>query len=349
MNKNKVLFLFSNKDELIKLVFEGKAPSNALYAADLIEKNSDYTVEFRGFGIGVKNIFHNLKLFFDIFLFKKYKIVFSTQYLSLLLLKKIFLRTKWVLYNINFCNLLSLNFNKRIKKHLLIQALNSANNIICLSEFQKKDLVSYGVREKNISVIEFGVDDNFYQADYSNKGEYILSVGKDNGRDFDYLIDLSEQLNERVVIVTSKRLSSRFRELPDNVKVFNEIGFEDLRKVYSKAKLVVVPTKSKNRLEKERSFYSDCSGQTVVLDAMAMGKPVIASDMKWIRDYNIENLIFTYNADNQEELLDKIKYVLQNQVISEQKVKLAREVIEEKYNTSRMAKGFIDIFDLILK
>lgn len=116
-------------------------------------------------------------------------------------------------------------------------------------------------------VNQFGVDTKFWQPDWQRKGSYILAVGNDVRRDYALLLQLARRVNERFIVVTRQNLE----ELPANVEQVQgdwhaqALSDAGLRKLYQEAMLVVTPLQDSVQP----------SGQSVCLQAMACGKPVV--------------------------------------------------------------------------
>ena len=130
---------------------------------------------------------------------------------------------------------------------------------------------AYGVQDDCLEVNCFGVDLKFWNSNgRKHRDEYVLSVGNDSRRDYLTLLEAAKRTDRRFLIVTKRDLPE---PLPPNVDVIrgawdsHELDDSALRELYRKASCVVVPLQP----------GVQPSGQSVSLQAMACGTPVVLS------------------------------------------------------------------------
>jgi glycosyltransferase involved in cell wall biosynthesis len=146
--------------------------------------------------------------------------------------------------------------------------------LLCLSTAIAHELSSRGVRHEQISVIGYGVDTQFFHPGAAGTGEQrnlIVAAGTAN-RDYATLASAVRHLPVEVRIAAD---SAWFREalnidtaaVADNIEIRSCGDYVSLRRLYSESRLVVVPLRQAKR----------ASGYAVILEAMAMGRPVITT------------------------------------------------------------------------
>jgi glycosyltransferase involved in cell wall biosynthesis len=165
------------------------------------------------------------------------------------------------------CGLLNSPYNW-IRKKLTVALLHRTTNLL-YGDGERAGLVAMAAAlEKTLYVNQFGVDESFWFPNEKTQGDYFLSIGNDGRRDYRTLIDAARQIPCEVKIITRQELPV---ERPSNVTWIRGdwqravISDEDLRKLYQEAIGVIVPLVE----------CSQPSGQSVTLQAMACGKPVI--------------------------------------------------------------------------
>jgi glycosyltransferase involved in cell wall biosynthesis len=137
----------------------------------------------------------------------------------------------------------------------------------------------FGARGDRVAVNQFGVDTSFWSPGETVEGGYILTVGNDARRDYELLAEAARRIPEPFVVVTSRKIDG---PLPPNFEIrkgdwhAETLSDEELRSLYRGARLVVIPLKDSPQP----------SGQSVCLQAMACGKPVVLTDTRglWSRE-----------------------------------------------------------------
>lgn len=277
-----------------------------------------------------------------------YDVVFGSSLLNTVLLKKLFrIKTKFVLLNISLSRLVISNKDKKIKFKIIKWLLKDIDAVVCLSSAQKQQLEELNIIDDNkIFFAHLGVDDIFYNPIYENRNNILLAVGRDNGRDYKTIIEVAKTLPQyKFEIICSKRNIEGQGALPRNVIVHYDISNRELRDKYQTYKALLLITHSD-----EYGDGADCSGQTVLLDAMASGIPIIASKKEYLKDYvgdggeEVE-LVNFYDIDG---LKGKIIDIQQDSQKSSKMAQNARNRVERGLSTKSMALELSAVFKQII-
>lgn len=130
------------------------------------------------------------------------------------------------------------------------------------------------------------------------------------------------------------RILIKSLHLDENVKILGFIPDEKLPKLYALSHPFVLP-----------SLYCESFGITL-LEAMASGKPVVASNIGGIPEVvkdGVTGLLF--KRGNPEDLADKIIMVLENRSLSESLVFNAKNLIKERYSWPVIASCMEDLYE----
>jgi glycosyltransferase involved in cell wall biosynthesis len=186
-----------------------------------------------------------------------------------------------------------------------------------------------------------------------NKEEtVVLFVGSlDSAHYFkgvDYLIKalpLVNDKNTKILIVGTGNLQPKFEKLATDLDVKERVIFagyvtdEDLPKHYNLANIFCLPSTDK----------SEAFG-IVLLEAMACGKPLIASNLKGVRsvvDQGINGVLV--QPKNSQDIASKINYFVEDKAIA--KIIGERGVlsVEEKYRWSKIVNKLIEVYKKLNK
>lgn len=186
----------------------------------------------------------------------------------------------------------------------------------------------FDINAKMVCVNQFGVDKNFWFPAGKRSGDYVLSVGNDGRRDFVTLVRAAAQVSIDFKILTARAIPE---VLPSNVELLRSswhnqtISDVDLRSLYQNAKCVVITL-----IES-----SQPSGQSVALQAMACGCPVIITTTSglWSKENLIdgENVIFVLPGETLG-VVEKIRLLLEDQELCSRLSINGRKLIENHAN-----------------
>jgi glycosyltransferase involved in cell wall biosynthesis len=161
-------------------------------------------------------------------------------------------------------------------RRLYASALGSCASVIAYSQHEADELRSwlagYGFTPP-VVFVAFGVDTEAFRPGSRTTTVDIVTVGTDPHRDFALLLHVAQRLPDvSFRIVTSREHLRRFSSVPENVSVETEIPFEEMRRRLMEARVVALPVRENS--------YSGAT--TVLLQAMALGKPVVVTRTKAI-------------------------------------------------------------------
>ena len=196
-------------------------------------------------------------------------------------------------------------FNKNRSNHVINFFFNIiisiflkiGNKFIFLGEGEYNNACSkYSSYIKKFKLLPFCVDSNFWKDDNINlqKKDRILFIGNDGNRDFDNVLKIANELKKyNFDFVTSHKFNTN--NIPNNVNLINAnwndylLSDNEIKEFYKKARLTILPIK--NTLQP--------SGQSVALQSMSMGVPVIITETMGFWDFtnfeNNKNILFVEN------------------------------------------------------
>ncbi len=335
----KVLYLYSGtrKNKILKIQ-SGKSPDTGLYGLNHLSQ-FDIQANF-------KELSHSLlsfkaRHFLSFFLTFGYDIIFGSSLLYLLIWQKILdTSKKFVLLNISLNRTLAKNKKNKFRFKFIKWLLGGLDKIVCLSNYQLQELSNYGISRNKLIFIPLGVDKDYFEPNFNQRQGYILSVGKDMGRDYNTVIQIAQKMpTQKFKIICKPQNIKHIEKIPKNVEIIYNMEVQALKKEYTQAKLLLLITHADGYID-----GADCSGQTVLLDAFASGLPVIATRKRYLADYGQENkeLLLSRVYDSQD-IINKIKQ-LDNPELSTKLSKNAYHKIVEEFNSYNFAQKLSNEF-----
>lgn len=191
------------------------------------------------------------------------------------------------------------------------RAVAGLDHMFFLGEADRKEAIRlFGIPPEKTSLFNFGVDTDFWSplddGSCERTDDCVLSVGSDPKRDYATLLAADISLPVRIVT----RLKVEVPADRANVEVipggYHNVATDGaLRDLYRKAAILVVPI---------RDVFQP-SGQSVTLQAMACGKPVILSRIKGLWDPEVfksgENCLLV-EPENPDALADAVALLQEN-------------------------------------
>ena len=181
-----------------------------------------------------------------------------------------------------------------------------------------------------------GVDIGFFKP-HKLKPQYdIVAVGRDPGRDYHTLFRALANLPVKTLIICDPKNIHQL-SVPANVTIEHQASYRKVRQAYHQARIIVLPTKTKA-----------ISGQTNFLEALACGKPVIATDTPTLhQSFNRASQAHClyYQPENSTDLTRKITYLLQKSQLQKSLSTAARK-IALRYSSKKFAEKLTALINL---
>lgn len=140
--------------------------------------------------------------------------------------------------------------------------------VVCVSEKEQNILKEvYGAGE-NVVFVPAGVDEDYYAPVDRSPDVDVLSIGADRNRDFPILMNVA-RMNPEISfrIITTPFHADQLGSVPENMELILSVPMSEIRDQISRARVIAVPSRPNS--------YSGAT--TIMLQAMSIGKPVIAT------------------------------------------------------------------------
>lgn len=252
------------------------------------------------------------------------------------------LKTRWLYVAMHSSTLMQRHRAHPVRLFLFKQFWLSYARILCLSYEQIEDFARLGVPRERLVFMPFGVDIQFFQPTaYSCEEDLVVSVGRDTGRDYATLFAAAGRTSHPFIVVASHKNIPRGMPVPANVSVFYDRSLVEVRDLYARARLVVIASK-----DSAVPDGSDCSGQTVILDALASGKAVIATHRSWINDYFVPGQDLVTVPPNDPGALARAIVSLWDDIEKRKRLSESGHAkVAERYTTKVFAEALLRIMD----
>ena len=370
MKKICYVFIRGRKEKYLANSYEAK---EFYYGLHHLEEASDTTVEIIEFS-NSDNFFSLILRFIDKVFSKFFSIpAYSHRVVSIKNLKTLLKSDKVVLVSesTGYSALLMLIFLKFTKiqvtlfvmglysKKLRFSSLKKIHNLLIkLLVFFIDDVLILGQGEyrkalnlhKNISKIHyfpFCVDTKFWSMPKSKnilKNSEILFIGNDGNRDFELVVNIAEKMKHFKFRFISENETITKVRLP-NVIVekgkwgSTEITDEDLKEYYLQSRMVILPLKDSTQP----------SGQSVSLQAMSLGVPVLISDTDgfWDRDKFIHNdNIYLVKPNGVTNWIESIEEMYNNRELMSNLSINGKNIIDKEFSLKNFHSQLVSILNI---
>jgi glycosyltransferase involved in cell wall biosynthesis len=226
-------------------------------------------------------------------------------------------------------------------KRLYIGAFRRVATLLAYAESEAEWLREWlGSEPPSVEFLPFGVDVEAFAPDSSRGVEVdVASVGADPRRDYHALTTIAQRHPEVTFQIVATTDHARvLSPLPSNAAMETDVSLERVRDRLGAARVVALPVK--------RNSYSGAT--TVLLQAMALGKPVVVSRTDAIaRGYGLVDgvncrLVEPGNSDEFERVL------LETLTGADASVALgirARQLVEQNFSWERFTSALWEILE----
>ncbi|WP_060856907.1 glycosyltransferase [Caballeronia sordidicola] len=219
-------------------------------------------------------------------------------------------------------------FYRKLLARADVLTTHATENAQMARDYLKRDVqqVFYGINPRDFPLLEPA-------AWQPNTPVRIGAIGNDRDRDWESLVKAFRQNPAHEVrIATRRRVSKELHA--GNVKIAPAIGLKAARELYDWADVIVVPLRHNTHV----------SGITVVLEAVALGKPVIVSDVGSLRDYFGSEHVFYVPPHDVQALQRTLDVIVANPALALQRAQAAsRHFAARDYTTRQFAMQHVRI------
>ena len=209
-------------------------------------------------------------------------------------------------------------------KRAIQRFIFSSIDIIFVSSTHEIDAYSNRLNkpEKHFKFLPFHT--NITEPGIMKRGNYLLSAGK-TGRDYKVLAEAVKDMDVEVIIVSDEH-NIKGIQFPSNVKVLVNVPYSKYLDLLYNCRLVVVPLKK----------VVKSTGQVVFLEAMATGKPVIATETVGTKDYlqsGVNGILVP--PEDPIALREAIKTLMKNPSLEKEITANALEAVKNNYTLEK--------------
>jgi glycosyltransferase involved in cell wall biosynthesis len=159
-------------------------------------------------------------------------------------------------------------------------AYQSVDRLYYFSRNQGSALTEYlGLSPDRLRCIPFGVDEETFSPTGEDDSDYVLVVGRDSGRDWPTLFSALDGINLPVKLCCRPRDIAGLR-VPAGIEVLGYVERKVYQQLLGRARVVAIASKP--------LLYP--SGQSVLLEAMAMARTVVVTETPALADYVVDGV-----------------------------------------------------------
>ena len=188
------------------------------------------------------------------------------------------------------------------------------------------------IPEDRIAVVPFGIDTREFDTVESTDGANVVAVGRDAGRDWPTFFRAVTATGWPVA-VACRSSSLTGLDLPDEVQVLGYLDRPHYTALIASAGVVVINTH-------ERAYPT---GQTVMLEAMHLGKACVVTATPAMADYAFDGLnCLTVPSGDADALRTAIARLRDDACLRTQIGTAAKRMVAERFTADRMWGAIAD-------
>lgn len=183
-----------------------------------------------------------------------------------------------------------------------------------------------GLGAGRLRLLAFGVDDESFAPTGEPDGDYVLVVGRDGGRDWPTLFRAVEGVGMAVKVCCRPRDIAGL-DVPAGVELLGYVDRDEYRRLLGRARVVAIAAKP--------VVYP--SGQSVLLEAMAMGRTVVVTSTPALEDYLSDGeTCLTVPVGDPSALHERIVEAAGDDELRGRVGRAARAAVERSYRAETM-------------
>jgi len=202
------------------------------------------------------------------------------------------------------------------------------------------ELISMRVPKEKIRILRNGVELKEYIPTYEDKG-YVLYFGRlSKEKGIEILLKAHQDIAKEIPlkIVGTGLIEDELKAKYPRVEFLGYRTGKELKSIISRASFVVMPSEC----------YENCS--MAVLEAMALGKPIIASRIGGLPEQVEDGRTgLLFEMGNVEELKEKMLYLWKNKDLRIEMGKEARKKAEREFSLERHCEKLLQIYKKLLQ
>lgn len=347
--KPSVLFLYMglNRRQLLPEAEAGRAPDSAFRGYMVLRDSDEVEASFLDLG-DLPGWASALKPFISATLLQllhlrqagKHDFVVTSDALLLGWAASLLGRAKWIYIPINSSVLIRRHAHHPLRLWSLKIMWSRFWRIAYITEGQKADFKKLGIKESKLRYLPYGIDTHFFAVPgEAPESGYVLSVGRDLGRDYPTLFAAAKRVPYRFIIATAPKNIPEDIDLPENVEVRYNVDAEGVRALYRGAACVAVFLKGEETTE-----GSDCTGQTVMLEALSAGHAIAVTDRAWIREYFEEGKDYLGVAPGDVAgATEALTRLMEDARLRAALTQSGREKVRTRYSSEAFADGLLEL------